>query len=235
MSDSDEMVLVVELEEFDTSARRRAKSESLVDKSIKTKGKRLRQLRQLREAKRIKDFLGMRRRAKIAARLAMESGGRMATSAAGRLVGGAVGLPIALLLLAGAVTLRLISGKSFEQMGDIMNKMVLGDSDDAARASMRTREELVGNEYVANYARVYGQAALQPTFDRIFQRRLMEAKGASIVREQYQVNGFFDQLILRLSDAIKEAWKDAGGDSLMMRISTSLSSFDPMATQKGTR
>lgn len=225
------MVLVIELEEFDTNARRRAKTDSLLDRSIKTKGKKLRQIQELRKAKKIRDFLGLRKRASVAARLAVESGGRMVTSAAGRLAGEAVGLPIALLLIAGAVTLRLTSGKSFEQMGDFLNRMFLGDADDAARAAARTRDELAGNDYVANFVRVQGPEALRPTFDRIYARNLTTEKGASIIREEFGVNGITDQIILRCRDLISEAWRDAGGDALMQRISSALERLNPLATR----
>lgn len=141
-------------------------------------------------------------------------------SAGGKAAGSVAGTVAMGVLVAGVAALRLASGKPLAGTGEAINRMILGDLDDDARAAMEVRTKLQGNE---NIARVVGQegrinSQVRKIADdlREFERR--KQHGESMMREEFASNGWLDMLIVRGRDAAVSAFQSAGGDASVERI-----------------
>jgi hypothetical protein len=174
--------------------------------------------------------IARRARARIAKRAAtsvMEGVGGAAADIAGAASRSTpLGWIVGAALVAGVVSLRLISGKPLEGTAESINRMVLGDEDDKARAARRTREWAEGSPVVGEYGRsatfrsqMEQVASIQQT---IFER---EEKGASMIREAFPVNAQLDLIILGFSKAIEKEWAATGGASTLGRVITALRKF----------
>jgi hypothetical protein len=152
------------------------------------------------------------------ARLAKRTAGSVAERAGAGEAAGAVsratplGWIVGAAIVAGVVGLRLISGKPLEGTAEAINRVVLGDEDDKARATRRTREWLEGSPVVGEIGRnprILDQmsqvARIQET---IFER---DEKGASLIREHFPVNSKLDLMILAFAASMRTAWKQLGG------------------------
>lgn len=158
----------------------------------------------------------------MATRAAGFVGKRAATAAVANPIGIAVGALVAGAVIAGAVTLRLASGRSFENMGEQVNKMLLGDLDDEGRARMTTRRYLQGDSDLARINAASGgeNAQIQKLSQDLFELNKREEKGASLVREdeRFQSNGVFDMLILRAQQVFLHFWNSNGGPDGVERV-----------------
>lgn len=128
---------------------------------------------------------------------------------------------IALALIAGGiVALRLGSGKTFEQMGNEMNNMLLGDLDEAARAKMSVRHRFQADPLMARIRSQSGKQNMQ--INRIAQDLFRVEKqyedGKALIEREFGVNGTFDMLILRAQQAFQKAFRAQGGDDLLQRF-----------------
>ena len=133
-----------------------------------------------------------------------------------------IGLAVTALVVSGAVIARLASGRSFENMGENLSHMLLGDEPEKARASMDARQHIAGNE---NLARIAGQegaatAQMKSIYDDIAKLRENEYKGASALRRAagMQANGTMDILILRAKKLWLELWAGSGGDEKVEKL-----------------
>lgn len=142
---------------------------------------------------------------------AIAARGATAASGASAAVGGLVAAGV----IAAAVITRLASGQSFENMGQQVNNILLGDMDDEARASAGARKRLSGDSDIARIVgregRVNSQiASLHKDLKKL---QLRDEIGASLIKSQtgMQNNGLFDMLIIRGRDAFLRSWNGSGG------------------------
>ncbi|HXI82126.1 MAG TPA: hypothetical protein VNM34_15065 [Verrucomicrobiae bacterium] len=132
--------------------------------------------------------------------------------AGGALARTPVGMLAVIGLAAGVAGFRLASGQPLEGAGEMLNRVILGDEDDKARAARRTREWLEGTPG----AGIVGRAGAVPEdvrqVARVTNQLLVEReRGASLIRENFPVNSKLDMLILAFGAGFKTAWAQLGG------------------------
>lgn len=142
--------------------------------------------------------------------------GRFASRAS--VVGGAA---IAVAVTAAAVAGRLMSGRSFENMGQNLAETLLGDTRPEAVARRQTREAMQANEVVMFEAGRRGEITRQmrQMGEDLYQRNLMAAKGrfAVLADAGMMVNSPIDMLVLGLRNKFVEAW-DGAAEALLSRV-----------------
>lgn len=143
--------------------------------------------------------------------------------AGARLLGSPVGAVVGGLAIAALVTLRLASGRPIEGFAEDMNRLFLGDLDDAARANMATREQFKGD---AEIARIVGQEGkVNSQVARLAEdiRKLNKDRevGASLLRTEFPSNNMLDMVILRAAQVFKDAWAGNGGPAAVERFRAS--------------
>lgn len=133
-----------------------------------------------------------------------------------------IGLAVVAAVVATGVITRLVSGRSFENMGAQINKMLLGDMDEAARADIDTRKRLGGDREVARIIGIEGKvnnqiARLHADLARL---RKMELDGSSKITEDkyFQSNSAIDMLILRAKEVFEKVWKSSDGPDAVEEI-----------------
>jgi len=139
---------------------------------------------------------------------------RGASRLATRAVGGTpVGIAATVLILGALVAVRLATGRPFEGIGESMNRVLLGDLDDQARAKMETRHQLGGDKHIARMSGQSGVIGAQVTelAKDLNKLHLQHEIGSSLLRERFPVNNVFDMLILRAKEKILEAWEANDG------------------------
>lgn len=182
---------------------------------------RAREMRRVRGAVRRRGVLPTLVRARVARRAITTASkssivGR-ASSGLTRLIGGAtVGI-----VVAGAVALRLISGRSFENLGAELNEILLGDLDDKARVARSVRQKLATPDVL----RAIGQrgavgAQLRSVGRDLKALELQKQRGlAAFERDKFfQVNGVLDILIIRLRNKIRAMWTGVGGPAAVEEL-----------------
>lgn len=213
----DDMVISVRLEEFDVTAERRAKQDQQRDNALKTWKKRLGGWKRLRKHAKGALTKAVTKSGQAALRGAGSAIGRFAGRGA---VSNPVGLIVALGVIAAVTATRLISGKSFDQMGEEVNRVLLGDMDDEARAKMTTRSELESNQDLMRVVAATGKdnKQVKAVFKDIYDKRLLYERNASMIRQEFGVNSSIDMIILRIRDLLVQGWKEAGGDAAMQQF-----------------
>lgn len=228
MASRDDMVIRPRIKGLDgrqTSALERAREErrmagvkksGLLGKVARVKG-----ARRVTRRRRLKTSATILSRARGAGVVStgIRIGGSVAKRAA---VFNPIGMAVAVLVVASAVALRLVSGRSFENMGQLVNNMLLGDMDETAKASMETRQ-MMGSD--TDIARIIGQeggvnsqiAQVHKTLAMLRKRDLV---GRSLIMTEagMQANGVFDMLILRARRIFLIAFKGSGGDEAVKRL-----------------
>ncbi len=133
-------------------------------------------------------------------------------------VGNPVGAIVAAVIVAGVVALRLGTGQPLEGTGEAVNRMILGDADDKARASMAVRQRYSDDPVLSRILAQKGldannglPADLAKMSAGDVQIELEKERGASLFREHLGVNNTLDMLILRAAEKLKQAWRDFGG------------------------
>jgi len=197
-------------------------------------------------ARRAGGALKARRAAKLArASRAAAGAGRGAAAAAAR--GGAraaasnpIGWIVAAVVVVGAVAGRLISGRSFENMGANINKVLLGDLDEQARAASDTRQRFAGDSQLAEIVGKEGRVNSQVSsiFTDLKNMRERELRGASLFREDKAFQGnstILDQLIVRGADAIKKGWDALDGNGRVEKLGKNYKAFGNAAEEHGAR
>jgi len=219
MSDRDDMVFGVSLgPQLQASAPVRAREER------REAGARRGPLRRLIEAraKRQAVLAGVRAASRRVAVGAARYGASGLARAGSRLVASPVGAVVAALAVAGLVTLRLATGRPIEGMAEDLNKMFLGDIDDAARANMATREQFKGDAEIARIVGQEGKANRQvmKLAEDIRKLNMQREVGASLLRSELPSNNLLDMLILRAAQAFTDAWQGTGGPAAVERFRT---------------
>lgn len=148
-----------------------------------------------------------------------------------------IGLITTGLLVGAAVSLRLLSGQSFEGLGARLNNILLGDLDDEARAKIATRRQLASD---SDIARIVGKedginSQIFELAHDLNRENLRREKGISRIREdeRIEVNSLIDILILRAKDLILNGFNSAGGQEKVTSIQQSLA--EPAAETKSAK
>ena len=154
-----------------------------------------------------------------------KAGGRTLQAArGGSLLGRAAGAarsatPVGALIAAGvvaaAVATRLATGRSFENLGEQVNQILLGDMDDEARASAAASRHITGDRDLARIIGIEGRvnsqiARLHKDMKAL---HLRDEVGATAIRQNEGMshNGMLDMLIVRGHAKFMEAWNGTGG------------------------
>jgi len=147
-------------------------------------------------------------------------GARGAASIAARGAASAPGLILAALVVGGFAAVRLGTGQPLEGLGADINRIVLGDADDEARARMATRDRMTGDAQLVRIAGQEGQvnAQLRKVFDDLYELNRRDEVGATKLREAFPVNSTLDLWILAAAEALKRSWTAAGGPSAVDRL-----------------
>lgn len=189
---------------------------------------RAREARQLAQAAERRGVLARLVRARAASRLVMgRRGVAVASEAAGLAEGAAartaarsavlnpVGMITAAAVTAIVVAGRLVSGRSFENMGQNVRQILLGDLDENALAGRDARNHLANDSDVARIAGIEGKtnAQMKAIFDDLQEARKRDHLGRELFMQSadFQVNDTLDILILRARDALVAAWNGNGG------------------------
>lgn len=211
MSSRDDMVITPTLSRHQrASAPTRAREERRLA-SAKRRGGALRRLRQARAIRKARKNALTKRARVRASGFARGASARLGA----RVLGNPVGLVVGALIVVGVVTLRLVSGRPLEGLGETLNRKFLGVMDDEARAKMATRSQLQGNANLMRIAGIEGgiNSQIREVSDDLFELNRREELGASLLREEFPANNIVDMLILRARDAIRNAWFNGNGDS----------------------
>jgi hypothetical protein len=165
-----------------------------------------------------KKLMLLQRRARLRATHVLEGAGRAAAGdllgSSGDLLRSAFSSPKAMILFgltAGAVaTERLLSGRPLAGTGEELNRILLGDRDDKARALRHTREYMESNEEAMIAVGRAGGDAVPEDIKNIgldyYKRELRKEKGLSKLREAFPADNVVDMLILRMTDGLRSAW-----------------------------
>lgn len=226
----DDMVLRPRVHGRMSKTRERAQLEHNMERTAR-KGHRLGRMMRLRAKQKA---LGVGRRLAggavrgLRAAQATEALGTVRTVASRSAVLNPVGLAVAAIAVGGLVATRLVTGRSFENMGETLKTTLLGDKPAEALASRQAREVLEGNDDVllmagdpATRASVLDQAAkVHRVLSGVYQ---VAEDGKQAIRgdPEFQVNNTLDMLILRVADAMKRSWED-GGPALVKELSWKL-------------
>ena len=163
----------------------------------------------------------MRRRNRAMQRRSSMKGARkgLAKSGAGRLIGAVGGGKLMMVAVSLLVVQRLASGQSFENAGAHLNRKLLGDLDDKARAGITVRKRLSADSDLA-YMRGQDEkfateieAISESMYD--FELRREQFRSRVMEDKHFQVNSTLDQLILRARDAFLTMWNASGGPALL--------------------
>lgn len=164
-------------------------------------------------------------------------GVRGAASAAARGVASAPGLILAALVVGGITAIRLGTGQPLEGLGSEINRIVLGDADDEARARMATREQLTGDSQIARIVGQEGQVnqQIRRVFDDLYGLNRRNEIGASLLREAFPVNSALDLMILAAAEALRAAFNGSGGPAAMDKLRDRYQASRPPVNAKGGR
>lgn len=227
-------------------AKREAKTERGVA-NAKRKGRLFRRMNRARAAKRA---FTARKRAGMASRVgragragftaARTVGGAAARAGARAAVANPVGLVIAGLVIGGAIAARLVTGRSFENMGENIKSMLLGDLSEEAVAKRDTRMAMSSD---AELARIVGQEGrvnsqiISIGRDlKAIRKRDLDGSAAFKKDRDFQNNGtIFDQLIIRARDKLVASFKDEGGMDAVERFRRKYKGAVQSAEKSGAR
>lgn len=142
---------------------------------------------------------------------------RGAARGAGRLVANPVGAIITAAVVATIVGVRLSTGRPLEGLGADINRAVLGDMDEKARARANVRESLSSNPELARIAALNGGPTeqMRQVFDGLVEVEEREVIGRTLLEERFPANNIVDLMILRAAELFRGKVKEgaAGGTS----------------------
>lgn len=142
--------------------------------------------------------------------------GAAAGGASRAVLAGTVG---ALFVVGAAATVGqyLFDGGTLEELGHDLNGLLLGDTDDQARARGASRDYLGSNPALVAHI---GRKGLSPAIEKVARslasRAELHQKGVSRIMEARGMNtatGGLDMLLVRLRAAFGRGWASAGGDA----------------------
>lgn len=114
----------------------------------------------------------------------------------------------AVIVVAGMVAARLMSGRSFEGMGNVVRQTFWDDELTAEMQAKKTTRQLFVTQGMAMQAYGAGgslQTQVQKSFDQVYQVELLGAKGEQRLRADKvsDVNNMLDMLVLRIAEVVK--------------------------------
>lgn len=200
ISDDDMVIWVKVADEGQGNAPREQHRQDVVDKVVSRKRKGLGEAiaRKIRR-KAAKTAVGLARRA-VGIRLPPAN---------------PIAVGVAVLIVAGLVAGRLMSGRSFEGMGQDLRKTIFGNLSADAIAKQSTREAFESNDALMMIAGREGiSKPMRMAFDQIYQLNKTEAEGRLklLGDRDLQVNNMADMLILSMRTKLLAAFKSLGGD-----------------------
>lgn len=151
----------------------------------------------------------------------------------------------AVLAVAGAAAYRIATDTPIEGTGAAINKAVLGDMDDEARAKMATRDQLLADPEIKSIMGARKEQGLDglgsqmgTIADHLFEMNRRYEVGKSRIHEALPVNSLFDMLVLNAVKAFKGSWEASGGDDAVAEFREKLKtlqtdSYIPGLTDKG--
>lgn len=152
---------------------------------------------------------------------AMNVRGPIALARGARMLANPFVLLGAALVGAAAVAARLGSGRSFENMGQVMREFLFGEMSSDAIAGMEAREVMTGNASFARIVGMQGKANSQmlQVYQGIERVKKMSARGRELLEADptMQRNGTVDNLILRGQQIVTDAWKSSSGPAAVDR------------------
>ena len=106
------------------------------------------------------------------------------------------------------VAARLMSGRSFEGMGNVVRQTFWDDELTAEMQAKKTTRQLFVTQGMAMQAYGAGgslQTQVQKSFDQVYQVELLGAKGEQRLRADKvsDVNNMLDMLVLRIAEVVK--------------------------------
>ncbi len=190
----DDMVIRPRLQGSYAEAAQQAKQARALDQAMSKRGK-------------IGRFVSFRAKSYVARTLT----GAAEQSGLARSVGGTTAVVAGAVIVAGLVAARLVSGKSFEGMGNELQAMILGDKPQEARAKKRTREQLQANEGVMQLAGHYGITdQMREVGEKLYKLNLADETGRNKIDRMFPQDNTLDLLILRLRNLFVGAWEGEG-------------------------
>lgn len=141
--------------------------------------------------------------------------------AGSRLAANPIGMILAGVAIAGVAALRLIGGKPLEGTGEQINRMVLGDMDDEARARMTVGQQITSNDMLLQIMGRQGKvnSQIKSIRDDMVALETQQEVGASRLREGFPVNGIVDMILLRAQEAWNGLTEDGTIDKLVGALS----------------
>jgi hypothetical protein len=148
---------------------------------------------------------------------------------------GLVGGVFAALVTAGVVTLRLATGQPLEGTGELVNRMLLGDLDDEARATMAVRRRFEADPDLTRIAGREGRVNAQMASVAEDLRRFAFERevGERAFREEFPANNRLDMIILRARAVFLRAFNGAGGPGAVERFRSNYGEAINKARGKG--
>lgn len=217
-----EMIFRPRLGDVDvTRAKARSREQRKIEKALRDRFGGVRRLLRARIGRKLEELRALGGLSRLvggateAAGLGEAAGGARAIGAAGPL-----GILVGVLAVAGIVGARIAAGKSFEGIGEELNKLLLGDIDDEARANRTVRESLKADENLSYFVARNGITdQVREMAAGLKEQALQEEKGKSLIREEFWNNStLIDQLVVRGVDAWKRAWSGRGLDASAKKI-----------------
>lgn len=217
------MVLVPSIEaENDTPAQQEAREARAHDSAPRSRfWQRIRRAQQLRRVQRLRtqrQALRARALARTGSRAAARgAAGRVAARGGARVIANPVGLAITAVVVAAIVSIRLSTGRPLEGLGADINKAILGDLDEQARARMNVRSRFASDPILQRIAAANGgpTAQMVEIFNSLYDRDLAEVLGRTRIEERFPVDNIVDIMILRAAEAFRGGSKEgeAAGSS----------------------
>lgn len=130
-----------------------------------------------------------------------------------------VTLVIAALAAIGIAGGRIISGKTFEQMGEEFEALILGDNSTKTKAKLLARQQLAGDPNLLEFIGQQDTTQAKMLFNDLVELKEREVMADKLFRKEFGVNGMLDIIIIRLWDALIAGWKGAGGPDAVDRLS----------------
>lgn len=153
---------------------------------------------------------------------ALRMGARAIVSPMRAIAANPIGMMVTAVVVGAIVATRLISGRSFGNMGAEVKKVLLGDASAEAVASMRARDRLSSDEDVAT---IFGNESVQGTqLHAVFQDlKAMELRSALAAERfegdpAFQDNNIADIMIVRARDIIVNEWNSGGGPEAIQKL-----------------
>jgi len=208
MADRDDMVLIPRVDEGKSSSFVRAREERQLSKFGKGRRGHLRRLAKIKAARVARKKLARRRGMRVAA---ARGGVGVGTAGKAARVMNPVGLGIMAAVVVGGIATRLSTGRSFANLGAGMNKALLGNLDERARADNSVRGQMQSDN---DLMRAAGQSGVTDQMASIFKDmrdlKQKELEGASLINEDahFQSAGTTELLIDAGADELKKLFTD---------------------------